>query len=144
MSKVDAYETALLQSGTGRKDLYRRAVASTASTTIWVSLHKADPADTGTQATSETTYTGYLRVATDRTTSATTGWTVVGNSASPSAAITFATCSASSTTVITHFSVGISSAGAGTALYNGTVTPNISVTTNVTPSLTTASAITED
>ena len=141
MSKVDSYETALLNLVLAAKNYSNIAIASTASTSIWVSLHTADPGDTGTQATSEATYSGYLRVATDRTTG---GWVVASGSASPAASITFATCTASSTTSITHFSVGLSSSGAGTAIYNGTVTPNISVTTNVTPSLTTASAITED
>jgi hypothetical protein len=141
MSKVDNAETNLLNTVLAAKTWTNVAVASTASTTIWVSLHTADPGDTGDQSTNETTYTGYLRVATARTTA---GWVVSSGSASPAAAITFATCTASSTTVITHFSVGLSSSGAGTALYNGTVTPNISITTNVTASLTTASAITED
>ena len=141
MSKTDAYETALLNLVLAAKTYTSVAVASTASTTIWVSLHTADPGDAGTQATSEIAYTGYLRVATNRTT---VDWIVTANSASPAASITFATCTASSTTAATHFSVGLSSSGAGTAIYNGTVTPNISITTNVTPSLTTASAITED
>lgn len=145
MSKVDTLETGLLNLVFGAKAISNVAAASTASTSIWVSLHTADPGDTGTQATNETTYAGYLRVATDRTTG---GWNVTSvgglGTASPLATISFATCTASSTTVITHFSVGLSSSGSGTALYNGTVTQNITVTTNVTPSLTTGTAITED
>ena len=143
MSKTDVYEVALLNLVLAGKAWTNIALASTVTTGVWVSLHTADPGDAGNQATSETNYTGYLRVATDRTTGA-NGWNVGASTASPYTAITFATCSASSTTVITHFSVGSSSSGAGVAFYNGTVTPNISVTTNVTPSLTTASAITED
>jgi len=141
MSKVDTAETNLLNLVLAAKTWTNVAAASTASTTIWVSLHTADPGDTGDQSTNETNYTGYLRVATNRTTA---DWVVSSGQAFPETAITFATCTASSTTTITHFSVGLSSSGAGTALYNGTVTPNISITTNVTASLTTASAISED
>jgi len=121
-------------------------LATSTSTSLWVALHTADPGNNGNQSTSETTYTGYLRVATSRTTGA-TGWTVSGNdpaSAFPLASITFATCTASSTTIVTNWSVGLSSSGTGTLLYSGTVTQNISVTTNVTPSLTTGTAVTED
>ena len=45
---------------------------------------------------------------------------------------------------ITHFSVGKAVSGATDILYHGTVTPNIAVSDGVTPSLTTATAITED
>ena len=120
--------------------------ATSPSTSLWIALHTADPTNSGNQTSSETTYTGYLRVATARTTGA-TGWSVSGSnpaSASPNSVITFATCTASSTTLITNFSVGLSSSGTGTLLYDGTVTSNISITTNVTASLTTASVITED
>lgn len=141
MSKVDTLETSYLNLVLAAKAITSVASASTASTTIWVSLHTADPGDTGTQATNEAAYTGYLRVATNRTT---VDWIVASGSASPAATITFATCTATTTETITHFSVGLSSSGAGTALYNGTVTPNISMNNGVTPSLTTASAITED
>lgn len=121
-------------------------MATSTSTTLWIALHTADPTNSGNQASSETTYTGYARAATSRTTGA-TGWVVSGNdpcSAFPLSAITFATCTASSSTVITNWSVGLSSSGSGTLMYSGTVTQNISVTTNVTPSLTTGSAVTED
>ena len=117
--------------------------ASTASTSIWVSLHTADPGDAGTQATSEAAYTSYARVATDRTT---VDWIVTAAQQRLTGGIHHV-CHLHGVLDhgrSRHFSVGLSSSGAGTAIYNGTVTPNISVTTNVTPSLTTASAITED
>ncbi len=141
MSKVNGSETSLLNLVLAAKTWTSVAAASTASTTIWVSLHTADPGDAGDQSTSEATYGGYARIATNRTT---VDWNVASGSASPLAAITFPTCTSSTTQSITHFSVGLSSSGAGTAIYNGTVTQNISMNTGVTPSLTTASAITED
>jgi hypothetical protein len=114
--------------------------ASSPLTNLQVSLHTADPGETGDQTTNETTYTSYARVAVARTTG---GWTVTANSVSPAANIDFPEATGGTAT-ITHFSVGTAASGAGKVLYKGTVTPNISVSTGVTPRLTTASAITED
>jgi hypothetical protein len=113
---------------------------STTAGNLWVSLHTADPGEAGTQTTSETAYTSYARVSVARSGA---GWTVTGNSVSPAAAITFPACTGGTST-ITHFAVGTDQTGAGKVLYKGTVTPNISVSTGVTPQLTTASTITED
>lgn len=107
---------------------------------LYVSLHTGDPGEAGDQTTSEATYTGYARVAVARTTG---GWTVTANSVSPVATISFGACSAGTNT-ITHWAVGTASSGAGKLLYSGTVSPNISVSSGVTPQLTTASTITED
>lgn len=114
-------------------------------TNLYVSLHTADPMlteSTGLQNTSETTYTGYARVAVARTSG---GWTVTNAypaSVSPAANIDFGQCTAGTAT-ITNFAVGVAASGATAVLYSGTVTPNISVTSGVIPRLTTASAITE-
>jgi hypothetical protein len=116
------------------------------STALWIALHTADPTAAGAQNASETSYGGYLRVLTDRST-ASTGWTVTGNSpatANPLAAITFATCTTSTTAIITNFSVGLSSSGASSMWFSGPVTQNISINTGVTPSLTTGTGITLD
>ena len=109
-------------------------------TNLFVALHTADPGDAGDQTTSEATYTGYARVAVARTTG---GWTVTGNSVSPAATITFGACTAGTNT-ITHASVGVATSGASKILYYGAVSPNISVSSGVTPSLTTATAFTEN
>lgn len=109
-------------------------------TNLYVSLHTADPGEAGDQTTSETSYTGYARVAVARTTG---GWTVTNNSVSPVATISFGACTAGTAT-ITHFGVGTASSGTGKLLYSGTVTANISVSSGVTPQLSTATAITED
>ncbi len=114
--------------------------ASSPLTNLYVSLHTADPGETGDQTTSETAYTSYARVAVARSGS---GWTVTNNSVSPAANIDFPACTGSTST-ITHFGVGTASSSTGKLLYKGTVTPNISVSTGVTPRLTTATAITED
>lgn len=108
-------------------------------TNLYVSLHTADPAAAGNQTTSETAYTSYARVAVARTSG---GWTVSGQSVVPAAAITFPGCTGATST-ITHFAIGTASSGAGKLLYAGPVTPNISVSTGVTPQITTATTITE-
>ena len=58
-----------------------------------ISLHTADPGETGTQTTSETGYTGYGRVAVARSTA---GWTVASGNVDNDAAITFGTSTTAS------------------------------------------------
>ena len=142
MSKSDSFENSLLKlifNATAIANLADNAGTSPL-TNLYVSLHTADPGEAGTQTTSETTYTSYARVAVLRTTG---GWTVTANSVSPVANIDFPAATGGSGT-ITYLGVGSASSGAGVLYYSGTVTPNITVTTGVTPRLTTASTITED
>ena len=118
-----------------------------ASTTIWVALHTADPLAGGSQNTSEAAFPNYARIATDRSTATLTGgWNVTGNSpasASPITNIAFPTANAATAEVETFFSVGLSSAGAGTLLWAGPLTPNVTMANAVTVTLTTATAITQ-
>lgn len=115
--------------------------ATTPLADLYVSLHTADPGEAGSQTTSECDYTSYARVAVARTG---VGWTVTANSVSPAASIDFPASTGGDTDVVTHFAVGTASSGAGKVLYSGTVTPNISVASGVTPKLATTTAITED
>lgn len=114
--------------------------ASSPLTSLFVSGHTADPGEAGTQTTSECAYTGYARATVARTSG---GWTVTANSVSPVANIDFPACTGGSET-ITHGMVGTVLSGAGKQLYRGAVTPNIAVSSGVTPRYTTASTITED
>jgi hypothetical protein len=142
MSKGNTFENDLLKlifNATAIANIADNA-ATSPLTNLQVSLHTADPGEAGDQTTSETAYTGYARVAVARTTG---GWTVTNNSVSPVSAITFGACTAGTAT-ITHFGVGTAASAAGKLLYSGTVSPNISVSSGVTPQLTTATAITED
>jgi hypothetical protein len=142
MSKGNTFENDLLKlifNATAIADLADND-ATSPLTTLRVALHTADPGEAGSQNTTEATYGAYARVSVARTTA---GWTVTNNSVSPAATISFPTAT-SGTNTITHASVGTATSGAGKILYKGAVTPNISVTTGVTPRLTTASAITED
>jgi hypothetical protein len=114
--------------------------ATSPLTSLYVSLHTADPGEAGSQTTSEATYTGYARVAVARTSG---GWAITGSSISPAATISFPAATGGANTV-TYLGVGTAISGAGKLLYSGTVTPNISVSAGVTPQLTTATTITED
>ena len=96
---------------------------------FYVALHTADPTDAGTQSTSEASYTGYARVAVARTAG---GWTVSGNQVSNTATVQFGECTAGSA-VVTHFSVGLLSAGAGDILYSGALDATRSVSSGITP-----------
>ena len=142
MSKGDTFETdwlKLIFQATAIANIADNA-ATSPLTNLYVSLHTADPADAGNQTTNETAYTSYARVAVARTSG---GWTVTGNSVSPTANIDFPACTGGTAT-ITHFGIGTASSGTGKLLYSGTVSPNISVSSGVTPRLTTASTVTED
>lgn len=108
-------------------------------TNLYVSLHTASPTAGGSQTSSECAYTSYARVAVARTSG---GWTVSTNTVAPVAAISFPACTGGTETA-TYFAVGTASSGTGKVLYWGTVTPNISISSGVTPSLTTSTLITE-
>ncbi len=148
MSKTDKYEYDLLKltfNGTAITN-----VGATAGTTSWwLALCTADPGDAGSTA-NEGGYTAYTRVQTDRSTGA-SGWSVTSGTsaatagASPVGAINFPQVATTSTGTFTHMALYPSSAAqASSAIYTGTVTPNINFSQNVTPQLTTLSSITED
>lgn len=141
MAKSNTLENSLLLllfNATTFADIAENDTTSPA-TNLYFSLHTADPGETGTMATSECAYTSYARVAVARSGG---GFTVTANSVSPAAAVSFPACTGGTETA-THFGVGIGSSGATVLLYRGAITPNISISTGVTPQLTTATAITE-
>lgn len=142
MSKSNATENAILlliYNATTWADIAENDTTSPA-TNIHVAGHTADPGEAGAGNTTELAYTSYARVAVARTSG---GWTVTANSVSPVAAITFPAGTGGSGTM-THFSTTIGSSGATVIIHSGTVTPNIVCGNGITPSLTTATAITED
>ena len=94
---------------------------SSAAGSVYVALHTADPGEGGKQNTSETSYTGYARVAVARSGA---GWTVSGSAPTQianAATITFGV-SVLGTPTITHFSVGYESSGATKMIVSGTLT----------------------
>lgn len=142
MSKGDTFENDLLKlifNATAIANMADNAAASPL-TNLYVSLHTADPGESGNQTTNECAYTSYARVAVARTSG---GWTVTANSTSPVANIDFPACTGGTETA-TYAAVGTASSSTGKILYSGAISPSISISSGVTPRLTTASTITED
>jgi hypothetical protein len=142
MSKGDTFENDLLKlifNGTAIANIADNAAASPL-TNLFVALHTADPGDAGNQTTNEVSYTGYARATVARTSG---GWTVTGNSVSPTATIAFGACTAGTGTA-THASIGVAVSGATKILYKGALSPTIAFAPGVTPQIGTTSTITED
>jgi hypothetical protein len=143
MSKGNTFENDLLKlifNGTAIATLADNA-ASTPLTNLYISLHTADPGESGDQTTSEITYTGYARVAVPRSTG---GWTAAtAGSTSPVANIDFPTGTGGTGTA-TYAAIGTASTGSGKILYSGPISPSIVTGSGVIPRLTTATTVTED
>ena len=142
MSKANVFENDFLKlifNGTAIANIADNAGTSPL-TSLYVSLHTADPGEAGNQTTSECAYTSYARVAVSRNSG---GWTVTNNSVSPAADISFPAATGGSETA-TYFGVGTASSSTGKLLYSGAISPTIAISSGVTPKLTTATAITED
>ncbi len=121
MSASNAFETALLNLYFLNTDHANVGDAaglqnSAAAGSFYISLHTADPGETGTQATSETAYTGYARVAVARSGA---GWTVSGNTVSNAAVVTFGNCTAAPGAAVTYFGIGSDASGAGNLFLSG-------------------------
>lgn len=100
---------------------------STTAGVFYISLHTADPGETGTQTTSETAYTNYARQSVARSTA---GWTVASGVADNDAAITFPACGVTGST-ITNNGIGSDVSGAGNLFISGTA--SLVISTGVTP-----------
>jgi hypothetical protein len=135
MSATNAFETALLDHYFTNADHANIGDAgglqnSAAAGSFYISLHTASPGETGTQTTSEATYGSYARVAVARSGA---GWTVSGNNASNTAAITFPAASSGSND-ITHFGIGSDSSGAGNLFFYGALGATRTISSGITPS----------
>lgn len=144
--KVDKFEYDLLRcifNGTAITNV----CSSGGSTSTWLGLMTADPAEAGSTA-AEGGYAQYARVLIDRSTA---GWAVSSGastapaSVSPVANVDFPQNTSTSTGTFSHFMVFPSSAApASSGFYFGTLSPSINFSQNVTPRVTTSSSITED
>lgn len=142
MSKGDTFENDYLKLvfwGTAIANIADNA-ASAPLTQLYLALHTADPGETGSQTTSEVTYTSYARAAVARTSG---GFSISGNTVTLAADVAFPGGTGGAGTA-THFSVGTASSGTGKILYKGTVAPNTVLGNGVTPIMTTGTTITED
>lgn len=96
---------------------------------FYVSLHTADPGESGTQSTSETSYTSYARVAVARSGG---GWTLTSQTISNTALVQFPQCTGGTSTV-TYFGIGTDASGAGNLLMSGALTSSLSVSNGIQP-----------
>lgn len=103
---------------------------STTAGVFYISLHTADPGETGTQTTSETAYTSYARVSVARSTA---GWSVASGVADNDAAITFPAATGGSSTC-TNFGIGSDASGVGNLFLKGALTASLAVSSGITPS----------
>lgn len=144
MSKANGFENDVLKIAFNQTLAAHLGVLSTTgNANLYLSLHTADPGESGNQQTSECAYGSYARVAVTRNADQ-SGWTVSGNQATNTAVANFPECSSGSETV-THFAIGTVSSGAGQILYKGALTASRNVSTGITlqfPS--TSIVVTED
>lgn len=132
MSKGDTFENDLMKlifQAVAIANLADNA-ATAPLTSIYVSLHTADPTEGGNQASSEATYGAYARVAVTRTSGF---WAVSTNTASNAGAINFPAAT-SGTNTITHVGIGTAASGTGKLLYSGALSAPLTVNTGITPS----------
>jgi len=97
---------------------------------FYISLHTANPNETGTQSTSEAAYTSYARVSVARSTS---GWTVASGVADNDAAINFPQATGGSETE-TYIGIGSDASGTGNLFIWGALTSGLLVSSGVSPS----------
>lgn len=97
---------------------------------FYISLHTANPNETGSQNTTEAGYTSYARVSVARSTA---GWTVASGVVDNDSAINFPAATGLSESE-THFGIGSDSTGAGNLFIWGALTAPLAVSTGITPS----------
>jgi 3-hydroxy-3-methylglutaryl CoA synthase len=118
--------------------------AASPLTNFYLAFHTADPGISGNQTTSEASYTNYARTAISRSNPAFTVTQNSGTSSTVSLGTAVSTpMSGGAGSNITFFSIGTLVSGAGQILFSGTVTPAITIATNVTPQLQAGTIITE-
>lgn len=133
MSKTTAFETDFLElvfnnttvSGIGDDGLR----GSTTAGSLYVCLFKSDPGEAGSIA-GECTYGGYARVGVVRTSG---GWTITGDTASNTAAVTFGECT-SGTETATHFGIAKSDVESTSDLiFYGALDSSLNISTGIIP-----------
>jgi hypothetical protein len=128
----------LVFNGTSISGIADNSTTSPLASLYWT-LHTADPGASGTQSTSEVTYTGWSRLAAARTAG---GFTVSGVTMNPAATIEFGEMTGGTPQTATHLTIGTAASGAGKVLFRFALSPAISLNTNVTPRLRTTTTLT--
>jgi hypothetical protein len=96
---------------------------------FYISLHSADPGEAGNQSTNEISYTGYARVAVNRTAG---GWTRTVSTIANTALVQFGQCTGGTATA-THFGIGTDSTGTGNLLLKGALNASLSISNGIQP-----------
>lgn len=133
MSATNAFETELLTLLFNNTNVANIGDAtglrgSTAAGSYSIALYTAAPTESA-QGT-EANYTGYARVAVNRTTG---GWTISGNSASNAAAVTFGQCTAGTNTITSFAICKAGTAGVNDSIIYGNLTENRAISAGITP-----------
>ena len=110
-------------------------------TNLYVALHTTDPGEGGNQSTNEVSYTGYARVAVQRSGA---GWTLAGQTISPTAVIEFGEMTAGTAGAAVYASVGTAASGAGKYIIRGALSPTIPFQVGTVPRIRANSTITLD
>lgn len=136
MSASNAFETALLNLIFNNTNAANIGDAtglrgSTTAGVFYISLHTADPGETGTQSTSEATATNYARQSVARSSA---GFTISGNTVSNAAAINFPSVGATPGSAATHFGIGTDVSGVGNLLMSGALGSTYTFATGNAPS----------
>lgn len=97
---------------------------------FYISLHTANPNETGNQTTSEAAYTSYARQSVARSTAQ---WSVASGVADNDNAINFPAATGGSETE-THFGIGSDVSGTGNLNFWGALTAGLAVSSGITPS----------
>lgn len=99
--------------------LHGQAIASLAQNhssptqALYLALHTADPGAGGNQSTHEVNYTGYARVALQRSAA---GWSITGNKATLASTVEFGEMTGGAGGTATHVSIGTNVSGTGKVL----------------------------
>ncbi len=113
---------------------------------IYVQLHTANPVTDGVaefgQATNECNYTGYNRVAVERSS---VGWTIIDNVLTPTLDIEFPECTdaVGISQTATHMSFGTSATGVGFMMHHAELPTPILIEEGIVPRLRKSSSLTE-
>lgn len=141
-AKTTAYATSMLASyfnGTSITGISQN-ITSSPNTVLWLSLHTADPGNSGNQTTNEAAYTGYARQSVARTSS---GFSVASAVATLVSNLTFPTATGGSE-VETFVGVGLSQTGTGTLDYHLALSGVITVISGVAPVLVSGTSVVDE
>lgn len=105
---------------------------STTAGSHYISLHTADPGETGSQTTSEIGYTNYARQAVARSSAGFTISATAPTQAANAALVSFPACGVTGGTA-TYFGVGSDVSGAGNLFCSAALTASLIINAGITP-----------